>query len=129
MSKRRRNEFSAKTKRQAYSHANGKCQKCGIAFDGIKIKPEYDHIIMDALSGNNSLANCQVLCRKCHDEKTSKRDIPTIAKVKRLNDEQIGIKHKNNLKRGKAKQLQKSEKTTPPRRGGIAAQFGLVSGS
>lgn len=122
---KRRNEFTDKVKRQAYKRAEGKCQKCGILFDS-KIKPEYDHIIMDALSGDNSLANCQVLCKKCHSEKTHKKDIPAIAKTKRLTDAQIGIKHKVNLKRGKAKKPQKLTKTLSPRRGGIAAQFGLV---
>ena len=119
-----RHEFTDKVKRQAYKRASGKCQKCGIQFD-TKNKPEYDHIIMDALSGDNSLANCQVLCKTCHAEKTGKKDIPANAKAKRLADQQIGIKHKGSLKRGKNK-LEKIKKTLPPRRGGIAAQFGLV---
>lgn len=119
-----RREFTTKTKQDAYKRAEGKCQKCGILFDS-KNKPEYDHIIMDALSGDNSLANCQVLCKKCHSEKTGKKDIPANAKAKRLADERIGIKHKGSLKRGKSK-TEKIKKTLPPRRGGIAAQFGLV---
>lgn len=122
---KRRHEFTDKVKRQVYKRAEGKCQKCGIQFDS-KNKPEYDHIIMDALSGDNSLANCQVLCKKCHSEKTSKKDIPANAKVKRLADQQIGIKHKGSLKRGKNIKPDKFKKTLPPRRGGIAAQFGLV---
>lgn len=114
-----RREFSVQTKRAAYKRSGGHCQKCGIHFDS-KIRPEYDHIIMDALSGDNSLANCQVLCRKCHSEKTNGKDKPTAAKTKRLADAKMGIKHKGSLKRGKNK-----KKILPFRRGGIAAQFGL----
>lgn len=122
----RRHEFSNKVKEQAYRRAEGKCQKCGIQFD-TKNRPEYDHIVMDAYSGDNSLANCQVLCKRCHAEKTGKKDIPANAKAKRLARARIGITNKGSLKRGKSHKTPKIKKTLPPRRGGIAAQFGLVT--
>jgi hypothetical protein len=43
----------------------------------------YDHVTAFALS------NCQVLCvlcRTCHDAKTTQRDIPTIVKAVRIAD-------------------------------------------
>ncbi|MGQ3671836.1 HNH endonuclease [Xanthobacter sp. TB0136] len=46
------------------------------------------------LGGEPTLDNCQVLCRACHGEKTFKKDVPTIAKAKRIRDRNIGIKRR-----------------------------------
>jgi hypothetical protein len=43
----------------------------------------------------NSLENCQVLCTTCDDIKTDKKDIPTIAKAKRISDKHQGVKIKS----------------------------------
>ena len=52
----------------------------------------YDHIIPDALGGEPTLENCQVLCSTCDDTKTDTQDIPAIAKVKRIRAKHIGAK-------------------------------------
>ena len=38
------------------------------------------------------LGNCVVLCIACHRDKTTKRDVPAIAKAKRVSDKHLGIK-------------------------------------
>lgn len=88
---RKRQEFSRKTKAEAFARAKGKCEDCGV-----KIRPangpEYDHRIPDAIDGGNSLENCVVLCFNCHSKKTDEEDKPQIARTKRVRD-----KHTNAL--------------------------------
>lgn len=83
-------EFTTKTKREALARCNGHCEGCGATlWQKARI---FDHIIPCAFGGTNNLDNCQVLCTTCDDEKTDKKDIPTIAKAKRISDKHQGIK-------------------------------------
>lgn len=92
-----RTEFTKRTMREAYERSEGLCE--GILKDGTRCNANlankakhFDHIIPDAIGGTNDLANCQVLCVPCHDDKTRKIDIPIIAKAKRVSDKYRGIK-------------------------------------
>lgn len=83
-------EFSAKTKVQSFTRANGRCECCGA-----RLGPgntEYDHAIACELGGDNSESNCVVLCKTCHRLKTSKDDVPNIARAKRRQRRNAGIK-------------------------------------
>ena len=42
---------------------------------------QYDHLILDANSKDNSLENCRAVCPKCHAWKTANRDTPLAAKT------------------------------------------------
>lgn len=91
-----RTEFTKKTMREAYERSEGLCE--GVLKDGtrccanLKHKPHhFDHVIPDAIGGDNSLQNCACLCVECHKEKTAKIDIPIIAKSKRVADKYNGI--------------------------------------
>lgn len=86
-------EFTAATRRLAWARSKHACEICGIGLE--QKRREYDHIITASDGGDNSLDNCQVLCEPCHDEKTYKRDIPAIAKSKRIYDKHNGIKIKS----------------------------------
>lgn len=95
-----RREFTKATKRDAYERSEGCCE--GILTSGERCnanlahKPcHYDHVIPDAIGGDNSLQNCAVLCLPCHLEKTTKRDIPIIAKSKRIADKHRGIRKRS----------------------------------
>jgi 5-methylcytosine-specific restriction enzyme A len=88
----RRREFSKQVKRDAFLRANGCCEgeNCGAKLSLGKF--HYDHQIPDGLGGEPTLENCQVLCAPCHKIKTTKQDVPAIAKTKRIQDRQRGIK-------------------------------------
>ncbi len=93
-----RAEFAKKTKLEAWDRADGKCEGegCGLPLKGKRI--EYDHRIPCALGGGNTLENCVVLCKPCHDGKTFGRDIPVIAKVARIRKREAGIKKKSSFR-------------------------------
>ena len=87
---RDRREFTDKIKVDAFTRAGGKCEKCtGHLYAG---KVHYDHRIPDAMGGEPTLANCDVLCASCHGVKTRTLDVPAIAKVKRIRAKHIGAK-------------------------------------
>jgi 5-methylcytosine-specific restriction protein A len=87
-----RREFSKIVKREAFARANGFCEgkDCGAKLSIGKY--HYDHRIPDALGGEPELWNCEVLCVPCHNAKTRKTDVPAIAKTKRIQDREKGIK-------------------------------------
>jgi 5-methylcytosine-specific restriction enzyme A len=76
-----RQEFTAKTRVAAFLRAEGRCEDCSAQLS--VGNTEYDHAIPCELGGDNDLRNCVVLCRSCHRAKTSRDDIPRIAKAKR----------------------------------------------
>ena len=87
-----RREFPDKIKAAAFLRAKGCCEQCN---SGVKLRTGdmfYDHRIADGLDGEPTLSNCQVLCRSHHDVKTRKHDVPAIAKAKRRERRNIGIK-------------------------------------
>ena len=105
-----RREFSAATRRAAWERANGCCEGLVRVDTGIPdnlTAPydylpalercnaplflgnfHYDHIDPDWFSKDSEINNCQLLCTRCHLEKT-KRDVKNIAKSKRLQDKRI----------------------------------------
>jgi 5-methylcytosine-specific restriction protein A len=85
-----RTEFSAKVKVAAFERAKGLCEICTRKLYTGDIN--YDHRIPDQSGGDASLDNCQVLCRACHGTKTSKSDIPSIAKGRRIRRRNAGIR-------------------------------------
>jgi 5-methylcytosine-specific restriction protein A len=88
-----RHEFSAKVKAQAALRANGHCEGCTrklLAGDY-----HYDHNTPDAMGGDATLENCKVLCRSCHSIKTTKTDVPQIAKAKRRERKRFGIRKRS----------------------------------
>jgi 5-methylcytosine-specific restriction endonuclease McrA len=65
----------------AFWRCSGNCQNCSK-----ELYPgsyQYDHIIPVSIGGKSDLANCQVLCRQCHNDKTANLDTPRAAKTKR----------------------------------------------
>jgi 5-methylcytosine-specific restriction protein A len=87
-----RREFSKLVKRDAFLRADGKCEGANCGAKLTKGKFAYDHDIADGLGGEPTLDNCVVLCSACHGVKTAKHDIPLIAKIKRIQDREKGIR-------------------------------------
>jgi hypothetical protein len=93
MTRSHKDEFPKSVKLQAWDRCKGKCE-CGcnvkiIAGDG----PEYHHRLEVALSGDNTLENCQVLRKRCHDPITEERR-PALDKVRRGFEKRIGARTK-----------------------------------
>lgn len=96
-----RAEFSQKTKKAALKRSGMQCEAVGAMYglpDGKRCEyslsagVEFDHIVLDANSKDNSLENCSATCIKCHRWKTAKHDIPMAAKTVRLMEKHIGLK-------------------------------------
>ncbi len=121
-----RREFTAKTRKAALKRSDMRCEavgawygleagkRCGISLaHGV----EYDHVILDANSKDNSLENCAAVCIKCHRFKTVNHDTPTAAKTVRQN--LMGLKTRAKVKiqsRPSAKAEKPAGKTRlPPR--------------
>lgn len=101
-----RAEFSTKTKREAFKRSEQKCEAVGAWYgleDGKRCNAplskgvEFDHIILDANSKDNSLGNCAAVCPTCHGIKTAKHDTPLAAKTKRQEDMRYVTKPKRSI--------------------------------
>lgn len=98
----KRAEFKNKTKDAAWERSGKACEaegplyglpagvRCGA--DLTLTGAEYDHIILDANSKDNSLENCCCACPRCHRWKTTHIDIPTAAKTVRQQKKARGQK-------------------------------------
>lgn len=85
-----RREFSSKARKLALARSGRRCEAVGTWYglpagercrNNLAYGVEYDHVILDANSKDNSLENCAAVCPKCHDWKTRNRDTPTAAKT------------------------------------------------
>lgn len=85
-----RRPFPAKVMLAAFERAKDHCESCTARL--VTGKFQYDHRIPDAMGGEPTLENCEVLCTSCHSGKTRLGDIPAIAKVKRIRAKHAGIK-------------------------------------
>lgn len=96
-----RNEFTKPTKRAALARSQMRCEAIGTMYGldagkrcnaDLSKGVQFDHIILDANSKDNSLENCASVCLPCHRFKTAKHDIPMAAKTVRMQDKDLGIK-------------------------------------
>jgi 5-methylcytosine-specific restriction enzyme A len=84
----RPHNFTAKQRAEIALRAAGRCEACGA-----KLKPgegQADHIIPVAMGGESAVSNGQWLCSPCHLDKTTKADVPGVAKAKRRQARHIG---------------------------------------
>lgn len=96
-----RREFTKPTMRAALTRSGMLCEAVGVWYGlpagkrcnaPLSAGVQYDHIILDANSKDNSLENCAAVCIKCHRFKTAKHDTPTAAKTLRQQDKNLGIR-------------------------------------
>jgi 5-methylcytosine-specific restriction endonuclease McrA len=80
-------EFSVATRKEAYERSKGICEHCRLPFGNER--PEYHHVTEAYLGGDNSLANCLVIHKRCHKWLTAGRR-PEIDKTVRLERKQRG---------------------------------------
>lgn len=94
-----RQEFTKKDRLSAFDRSGGNCEVCTAKlFPG---NVEYDHRIPAAIGGDATLDNCVVTCRACHRNKTFQRDIPAIAKTRRIRIRQAGIRKSRTILGGR----------------------------
>ena len=96
-----RQEFPAKVKVAAFERANRRCECCTAPLR--PGKTHYDHVIPDAMGGSPTIENCAVLCTACHGAKTTRQDVPSIARAKRLQAKHIGAKGPSKWRQSKFK--------------------------
>lgn len=96
-----RREFTKPVKRDTLKRSGHLCEASGAMY-GLAVGQrcnaplsygvEFDHIVLDANSKDNSLENCAAVCKQCHKHKTARHDIPMAAKTLRQQDADRGIK-------------------------------------
>ena len=98
-----RAEFSKPVKREALKRSGGLCEAVGPMYglqDGQRCNAplaygvEFDHVVLEANSRDNSLENCAAVCVRCHKHKTAKHDTPMAAKTVRMQDRHSGVSKK-----------------------------------
>lgn len=99
-----RREFSKQTKRDALKRSGGLCEATGTLYGlepgqrcnaPLAYGVEFDHVILEANSHDNSLENCAATCKRCHGWKTRNHDTPMAAKTVRQRDKiGLGIRRK-----------------------------------
>lgn len=96
-----RAKFTKPVKREALKRAKNQCEAVGAMYglpanercgNKLSFGVEFDHVILDANSKDNSLENCASVCIRCHEWKTAKYDIPKAAKTVRQQDKNLGIR-------------------------------------
>src|SRR5258705_8837793 len=85
-----RQEVPAKGRVAAMERAKKRCERCPALL--IPGKFRYNHRIPDALGGQPTLDNCEVLCLACDSVQTYTKDIPAIAKSKRIRRREAGVR-------------------------------------
>lgn len=91
-----RHEFSDKVRLAAFERAKKRCERCTAMLVAGKIR--YNHRIPDYFGGPNTLENCEVLCLACDSPQTYGKDIPAIAKSRRIRKREAGIRKPRSIR-------------------------------
>ena len=89
MSRRR---MSTTRRLRIFQAAKGICHLCDGKIDGTREAWDADHVIPLEISGDDSDDNLRPAHERCHSIKTGSKDIPVIAKAKRVEAKHIGAK-------------------------------------
>jgi hypothetical protein len=102
-----RAEFSKPVKREALKRSGGLCEAVGPMYGlepaqrcnaPLAYGVEFDHVVLEANSHDNSLENCAAVCIRCHKHKTTKHDTPMAAKTVRMQDKLgLGIRKRSTM--------------------------------
>jgi 5-methylcytosine-specific restriction endonuclease McrA len=102
-----RAEFSKPVKRAALKRSGGLCEASGpmyglrlfaVCGSQLSYGVEFDHVVLEANSHDNSLENCAAVCKRCHSHKTRTHDTPTAAKTVRQQDKLgLGIRKRSSF--------------------------------
>jgi 5-methylcytosine-specific restriction protein A len=112
----KREEFSRKVKTEAYERSGGKCESCGAILKPGGGGHDFHHDKPAYFFGRGLLENCVVLCTGCHHRITVTRDVPAIAKSRRIRAKQAGIKRRSRFAGSRDSPLKKKIDGTVERR-------------
>ena len=84
-----RRQLSTRARLDLFLAHKGRCASCTLPIPPGK-GWDIDHIIPLALGGSDTTDNMQILCRPCHGAKTTKQDVPIIAKIERIRARHTG---------------------------------------
>jgi len=111
-----RANFTKPVKRQALRRSGQLCEAVGTWYGlqpaqrcnaPLAYGVEFDHVILDANSKDDSLENCAAVCVRCHAFKTRKHDTPLAAKTVRQQDMALGIRKRSTWPGGRHSKLKK----------------------
>lgn len=85
-----RRRMSTTRRVRVFEAAKGICHICGQAIDGTREAWEVEHVIPYALTRDDSDDNLRPAHVACHADKTTRQDVPQIAKAKRVHAKHIG---------------------------------------
>lgn len=98
-----RAEFSKPVKRAALKRSGGLCEAVGPMYGlqpaqrcnaPLAYGVEFDHVVLEANSHDNSLENCAATCKRCNQWKANNHDTPMAAKTVRMQDKNSGVSKK-----------------------------------
>jgi hypothetical protein len=102
-----RAEFKKPVKRLALKRSGGLCEAVGELYGlpagqrcnaPLAYGVEFDHVILEANSHDNSLENCAATCKRCNQWKANKHDTPMAAKTVRQQDKLgLGIRKRSSF--------------------------------
>lgn len=101
-------EFTKPVKRLALERSGKRCEAVGALYGlpaghrcnaDLGYGVEFDHIVLEANSKDNSLENCAAVCMRCHRFKTTKHDTPKAAKTLRQQDKGRGIRKRSSFRK------------------------------
>ena len=94
-----RREFTERTKAMAMLLANWQCARCGNPLDSRKPDTvRFNHRVCDYFRGDNDLDNCEPLCITCDSKQTYGKDIPAIAKSRRIRAREAGVRKPRSIR-------------------------------
>lgn len=106
-----RAEFTRQTKREALRRSGGLCEAVGTLYglpEGQRCNAplaygvEFDHVVLEANSHDNSRGNCAATCKRCNQWKANHHDTPLAAKTVRQRDKiGLGIKKRSTWPKSK----------------------------
>lgn len=85
-----RRRMSTTRRARIFAAHNGVCHICKATIDGTRERWDADHVIPLQMSGDDSDDNLAPAHERCHRDKTAGKDIPQIAKAKRVYAKHIG---------------------------------------
>lgn len=103
-----RRQLSTRARLDLFLAHKGRCASCTLPIPPGK-GWDIDHIIPLAIGGPDTTDNMQILCRPCHGVKTTKRDVPAIAKVERMRAKHLGaVRSRRSMEGGRHHNFKKT---------------------